>query len=301
MNWLEIKLIMPAAQMEIVANLFEELNAGGVQISDDVATDLDLNDGQVGVSAYLTTEIDQTQFITQLKTRVLQLQQAGWLAPNLKILTKNIDENDWTTSWQDYYEPVQVTRYLTIVPQWQDYQPQSNLEQLIRLNPGKSFGTGMHPTTRLALSCLELTLRGGEKVFDVGTGSGVLSIAAAKLGADAITATEYDAAALPFAQENIALNHLTDQIKLIQGSLLTPVVGRADLIVANMLPETLLPLIPQLAAHLEADGTVILTGIIAAQLGKIEAAVTAHHFSVDLQLKLADWYCLRLKQVEVDA
>lgn len=296
MNWLEVKIIVPPAQLEIVANLFEELNAGGVQISDDVANDLDIESGQVGVSAFLTTDIDRAQFIEDLKSRVQALQQDGWLAPDLQVLTKNIDEDDWTTSWQDYYEPMQVTRYITIVPEWQKYQAKSGLEQIVRLNPGKSFGTGMHPTTRLAISCLELTLRGGESVFDVGTGSGVLSIIAAKFGAKEITATEYDEVALPFARENFALNDLADVITLVHGSLLEPIATKADLIVANMLPQTLTPLIPQLDDHLEANGTVILTGIIAEQLVNIEQVVADNHFSVDLQMKLNDWYCLRLKR-----
>lgn len=298
MNWLEIKIIAPAEQLEIVANLFEELNAGGVQISDNTTLDADLADNQVGVSAYLTTDVDQAQFIEQLKKRITQLQHDGWLTTDLAILTKKIAESDFTTSWQDYYEPVRVTRYLTIVPQWQDYQPQSPLEQIIRLNPGKSFGTGMHPTTRLALSCLELTLQGGETVFDVGTGSAILSIMAAKLGAKKVMATEFDPVAIPFAQENIELNDLATRIELVQGSLLEPVTSQADLIVANMLPETLLPLIPQLSAHLQHEGTVILTGIIDSQLAKVKAAISEHHFTVDFQMSMADWHCLRIKRSE---
>lgn len=296
MNWLEVKVIVTNAQSEIIANVFEELNAGGVQISDDPALDLDLEIGQVGVSAYLTTEVNQSEFINQLKARMMQLQEAGWLSADLQLLTKSINESDWTTSWQDYYEPVRVTRYLTIVPQWQHYQPQAANEQIIKLNPGKSFGTGMHPTTQLAISSLELVLRGGESVFDVGTGSGVLSIVAAKLGAGKISATEYDEVALPFARENFAVNHLENEIQLLQGSLLEPVKQVADLIVANMLPETLLPLIPQLDEHLNDDGRVILTGIIAEQLPKVEAAIAANHFEIDTQMTKDNWYCLTIKR-----
>ncbi|WP_164506632.1 50S ribosomal protein L11 methyltransferase [Lapidilactobacillus mulanensis] len=296
MNWLQVKLIVAVADVEIIANVLEELGSGGVQISDDPQFDSDISAGQEAVIAFLPEEIDQQDFLSQLQQRIQLLLTENLFETTPRLLTKTVSESNWTNTWQDHYQPVRVTRYVTVVPEWIDYSTQREDEILVKLNPGKSFGTGMHPTTQLAISCLELTMRGNERVFDVGTGSGILSIVADKFGAQSIIATELDEAALGFTQENFELNQVEQKIKLLAGSLLSPIDTQADLIVANMLPEALIPLLPQLDQHLLPNGQVILTGIIKAQATKIKAEIQAQGFLIDLTLHSEQWVCYRLKR-----
>lgn len=296
MDWWQVRVDCPNEQVEIIANVFEELGTGGVQIADQETTDFALAKNWQAVLAYLPATRDLAAFMTALRQQLAQLVTAGLIDHDLPVATKDINEQDWQTSWQDFYRPIQLSRYLTIAPQWQKYQPASAAEQVVYLNPGKSFGTGAHTTTQLAAAALELTLRPQMTVFDVGTGSGILSLLAWKLGAGRIIATELDAGALTYTRDNLAFNQATAAIELHQGSLLEPVQGQADLIVANMLPEALLPLIPQLADHLLPDGQVIYTGIIAEQAEKMRQALVAAGWAITLTLKQNHWYCFRAQR-----
>lgn len=296
MDWWQVRVDCPNDQVEIIANVFEDLATGGVQIADQETTDFKLSPGWQAVVAYLPASRDLTEFLENLRQRLARLVAAHLIAANLPVATKGINEQDWQTSWQDFYRPIHLSRYLTIVPQWQQYQAASTAEQVVYLNPGKSFGTGAHTTTQLAAAALELTLRPGMTVFDVGTGSGILSLLAWKLGAGPIIATEIDQPSLTYTRDNLAFNQATAAIALYQGSLLTPVQGQADLIVANMLPEALLPLISQLADHLLPQGQVIYTGIIAEQAEKMTQALIAAGFAVTLTLSQNHWYCFRAQR-----
>ncbi|GEL14054.1 ribosomal protein L11 methyltransferase [Lapidilactobacillus concavus DSM 17758] len=296
MEWLQLKLIVDAGDVEIIANVFDDLESGGVQISDDPQYDSEIKKGQVAVSAFLTADRNQSEMVAQLHRRLSQLEAASLLQQTPRLLTREVSESNWTTTWRDYYQPIQLTRFLTVVPKGTVYEPTSTAERLIALEPGKSFGTGMHPTTQLAVSMLELTMHGQETVFDVGTGSGILSIAATFLGAQKVVATELDSVALEFTQHNFELNQITNQVELVQGSLLDQVSQKADLILANMLPEALVPLLPQLATHLFPDGQVIMTGIIQAQAAKMRGLIESAGFTIDLVLQSSDWVCYRFKQ-----
>ncbi|WP_125766355.1 50S ribosomal protein L11 methyltransferase [Lapidilactobacillus wuchangensis] len=296
MDWWQVRVDCTNDQVEIIANVFEDLGTGGVQIADQETTDFQLAAGWQAVIAYLPASRDLANFMTALRQQLAKLATAGLLKSDLPIATKDINEADWQTSWQDFYQPIQLSRYLTIVPQWQKYQPASATEQVVYLNPGKSFGTGAHTTSQLAAAALELTLRPHMAVFDVGTGSGILSLLAWKLGAGRIVATEIDQPSLTYTRDNLAFNQADKAIELHQGSLLEPVRAQANLIVANMLPEALLPLIPQLDAHLLPQGQIIYTGIIAEQAEKMKQALVAAGFAITLTISQNHWYCFRAQR-----
>lgn len=296
MNWEQIRIDCPAAAVELIANQLIELGTGGVQILDQETAAT-----TTAVLAYLPADEELDKFVAAVTARLGNLQTEGFLHGPWQLSTRQIDGQASATAWETYYHVQHLTRFITVVPQWEAYQPSAPGEIVIRLDPGRSFGTGMHPTTQLAVAALELALRPQMRVFDVGTGSGILSLVAKALGAATIQATELDEAALAFTRKNLALNHAADQIQLHAGSLLTPIDGQADLIIANMLPEALLPLIPQLDRHLAVDGQVILTGIIAEQLPKITATLTAAGFVPLLTLSQGAWFCLNCRrQTEVD-
>ncbi len=198
-----------------------------------------------------------------------------------------LDDDSWADVWKKYYHPVRLTRYLTIVPSWESYTPGSTDEKVIKLDPGRAFGTGTHPTTKLALQALETVVRGGETMIDVGTGSGVLSIAAKYFGVEQI-----DAEAVKAAEENLALNGMQDAITVGANDLLAGIKTKVELITANILAEIIVPLIPQAYECLKPGGIFITSGIIVDKKDLIVSELEAKGFVIDQVLNIKDWYSI---------
>lgn len=247
--------------------------------------------------AYFPEETDKNKLIQRFAAKLAQLKTYGLKIGKGKISIDEIADQDWNTAWQKYYHVIHFSRHLAIVPAWEHYQPAFKDQQILKMNPGLAFGTGKHQTTQLALMGLERGMFKPCSVADVGTGSGILAIAAAKLGASKVLATDVDAEAITAAQQNAKLNGLK-QITLQRTSLLTNVSGRFDIIVANILAEILLKLIPQLGPHLKTDGQVIFSGIDYLQLPDIKKSLTKHGFKIDLQLQQDRWVSLVITRKE---
>ena len=209
-------------------------------------------------------------------------------------------EEAWATAWKKYYHPVRISRYLTIVPSWENYQPLQEDEKIITLDPGMAFGTGTHPTTRLTLQALEVYLRGGETVLDVGTGSGVLSIASKYLGAKDVFAYDLDEVAVRSAQENMAMNPIAHDVTVQANDLLQGVTVPADLIVANILADIILLMIPDAWRLLKQEGTLIVSGIIETKKQLVIDAMIAQGFEIDQLFNQKDWYAIAFKKPEVE-
>lgn len=208
-----------------------------------------------------------------------------------------VEDTDWNQAWKKFYDVVQVTHDLTIVPEWLEYSAQTPDEKLIFLDPGLSFGTGTHITTQLALLGLEKVLRPGQKVLDLGTGSGILSIASEKLGAASILATDLDEQALTASKTNLALNG-SRKIKLLESNLFSAVEGKYDLILANILTEILVLMVPDLADHLADKGSVIFSGIDIDQLPKLEKLLIEYNFEIKIRMQQERWVALIVTRKE---
>jgi ribosomal protein L11 methyltransferase len=191
-----------------------------------------------------------------------------------------VQDEDWSDNWKKYFHPEKVGGMIVIKPTWEDYTASPD-DIVIELDPGAAFGTGTHPTTAMCIRELETLVRGGMRVFDVGTGSGVLSIAAAKLGATDVTAMDYDRTAVNVAEENIRQNRLDGQIKTGVSDLLKSFEGKADLIVANIIADIIIRLFDELDEHLAEHGQLLASGIISERLADVTAACIAHGFVVD--------------------
>ena len=178
------------------------------------------------------------------------------------------------------------------MPSWESYTPETTDEKVIKLDPGRAFGTGTHPTTKLALQALETVVRGGETMIDVGTGSGVLSIAAKYFGVAQIAAYDVDAEAVKAAEENLALNGMQDAITVGANDLLAGIKTKVGLITANILAEIIVPLIPQAYECLKPGGIFITSGIIADKKDLIVSEIEAKGFVIDQILNIKDWYSI---------
>jgi len=308
MDWTAVTVTTTNEAVEAVSNLLMEQGASGVQIDDEKDYEqLEKTDwAQKGeilnvdeiphvqsgaqVTAYFPATIYVPEIVPEIKRRVDELKTFGLAIAPAKVTTDKVDESNWATEWQKYYHPVQVTRFLTVVPSWEDYQPQNQDERIIKLDPGMAFGTGTHPTTKLSMQALEMVIHGGERLIDVGTGSGVLSITAKQLGAGEIRAYDLDEVAVDSAKKNLALNPVAADVSVAANNLLQGVTGEADIIVANILAEVIIPLIPQAWQLLPVHGYFVTSGIISEKVDQILDAQRKQGFKIRQTLKMGDWY-----------
>ncbi|MFS1031329.1 50S ribosomal protein L11 methyltransferase [Enterococcus casseliflavus] len=315
MKWNEVTVATASEAVEAVANILMEHGASGVAIEDvldienfksdaygeilDKETYTTLEEG-AQVSAYFPETIFLPEVLPTIKAAIDRLPEYGLAIGKNTITTSEVVEEAWATAWKKYYQPVRISRYLTIVPSWENYQPLQEEEKIITLDPGMAFGTGTHPTTRLTLQALEVYLRGGETVLDVGTGSGVLSIASKYLGAKDVFAYDLDEVAVRSAQENMAMNPIAHDVTVQANDLLQGVTVPADLIVANILADIILLMIPDAWRLLKQEGTLIVSGIIETKKQLVIDAMIARGFEIDQLFNQKDWYAIAFKKPEVE-
>lgn len=285
MDWIKLTVTTTNEASEAVINLLMENGAGGVEIDDS-----DLS--QVELATYFQAQAGLVELLPELEQKIAQLREFGLDPGKGTVELAELDDDSWADVWKKYYHPVRLTRYLTIVPSWESYTPETTDEKVIKLDPGRAFGTGTHPTTKLALQALETVVRGGETMIDVGTGSGVLSIAAKYFGVTQIAAYDVDAEAVKAAEENLALNGMQDAITVGANDLLAGIKTKVELITANILAEIIVPLIPQAYECLKQGGIFITSGIIADKKDLIVSELEAKGFVIDQILNMKDWYSI---------
>lgn len=299
MQWTEISVYTTVMVTEAINNILVELGSDGAQI-DRVTPPATQPLMNTRIIAYFPNDAKIAEIVPKLKQRIQELPEFGLNIDHTHVETKEVSDAKWGTEWERYYEPQRITHDITIVPSWKDYQPQNDHEMQIRLDPGKAFGTGTHPTTQLAIQAMEITMRGNETLLDVGTGSGILSIAAKLLGAKQVYAYDNDDIALATARKNISLNPVAKDVFVTPNDLLSNVNLRADMIVANMLAVVLEPLIPQAAKLLKPAGHLILAGLIQKQAAHLKDVIAANKLKVVEELTLGDWVGLIVKKPGAD-
>lgn len=205
----------------------------------------------------------------------------------LKIRTL---KTDWTEGWKKGYQPHKIGRRFVITPTWKRYRPKKE-ELTILMDPGMAFGTGLHPTTRLCLMALERYLRAGDRVLDVGTGSGILTIAAVKLGASHVTALDIEETAIEIAKQNVALNKVSDHVELYTGTLkdLKKKIQPVRLIVVNILTYTIIKMLQEFKKKLLPGGYLVAGGILAELAEEFETALIEAGLNLLERLTEEDW------------
>ena len=209
-----------------------------------------------------------------------------------QISTDGLCEDDWAESWKQYYKPIPLGR-VTVVPAWEKYEAKDG-EVTISMDPGMAFGTGTHETTRLCLLLLQDEVKGGERVLDVGTGSGILSIAASKLGAKTANAYDIDPVAVKVARENVRDNGCegvsVDVSDLLRGVDLSG--GKYNLCVANIVADIILRMLPDVRTYLEDGAPLILSGIIAPSADAVRLGLSENGFSIEREISENDWVAM---------
>ncbi|NLO84635.1 MAG: 50S ribosomal protein L11 methyltransferase [Clostridiales bacterium] len=206
----------------------------------------------------------------------------------------NVADEDWSENWKKHYKPFRIGSHLVVKPTWEAYQQQDG-DLMIELDPGMAFGTGTHETTNMCMEMLERHLRDGVRVMDVGTGSGILAIAAAKLGATDVLAIDIDPSAVKVAKENVALNNVGEHVRVVEGDLVKSEAMPCELAVANIVADAICMLAGPLTRHLVKDGLLICSGIIREREQDVLSAAKAAGYQVQDRLEKGEWVALCLR------
>jgi ribosomal protein L11 methyltransferase len=311
MKWSEIGILTTNEAIEPISHILHEAGASGVVIEDPFELIKEREDqfGEIYqlnpddypeegviIKAYLPVNSFLGETVDEIKTAINNLILYNIDIGMNRVTISEVNEEEWATAWKKYYNPVKISEKFTIVPTWEDYQPVSSDELIIELDPGMAFGTGTHPTTVLCIQSLERTVRTGDRIIDVGTGSGVLSIAAAKLGAGQIEALDLDEVAVNVARQNIELNKVQDIVKVRQSNLLDGVEGEADIIVANILAEVILRFVDDAYDIVKKDGFFIASGIIQQKKESVKEAMLDAGFNIVEIMAMEDWVAIIAKK-----
>lgn len=311
MKWSEISIHTSQEAVEAVSNILHEAGASGVVIEDPemLMRDWDLTYGEIyqlrpedfpedGVicKAYFPINSYLGETIEEIKQAVNNLVLFDIPIGLGHISLAEVHEEEWATAWKKYYKPVNISNRITITPTWEEYESKSKDEMVIELDPGMAFGTGTHPTTVLCIRALEDYVQQGMHAIDVGCGSGVLSIAAAKLGAESILALDLDDLAVKTTSINSKLNKVSGKIKAKQNNLLEGINDQADLIVSNILAEIIVRFVDDAYALLKSGGTFITSGIIAQKEEDVKTALIQAGFEIVETRQLEDWTAIVAKK-----
>jgi ribosomal protein L11 methyltransferase len=311
-KWSEISIHTTNEAIEPISNILHEAGASGVVIEDpfELAKERedqfgeiyqldpqDYPDEGVIIKAYLSVNSFLAETVDGIIEAINGLTLHNIDIGKNKISIIEVNEEDWATAWKKYYHPVKISERFTIVPTWEVYTPVNSDELIIELDPGMAFGTGTHPTTVMCIQALERTVKKGDRIIDVGTGSGVLSIAGAMLGAEKITALDLDQVAVTTAKMNIELNHVQEIVEVSQNNLLEGIVEPVDGIVANILAEVIVRFTDDASKIVKKDGYFIASGIIQTKKQDVKDALTKAGFEITETLLMEDWVALIAKKL----
>ncbi|WNC16857.1 50S ribosomal protein L11 methyltransferase [Brevibacillus brevis] len=312
MKWSEISIHTTAEATEAVSSILYEMGANGVVIEDPevLHREWDTPFGEiyqlspddfpaegVFVKAYLPVDSSELfDVVEELKEQLAQLTEYGLDIGKALIAVNDVHEDEWAHAWKKYYKPVHVTDRMTIKPVWEEYEPRHPDEIIIEMDPGMAFGTGTHPTTILCLRAVEKYVDEGDRVYDVGTGTAILSIAAVKLGAEHVLAMDLDEVAVRSAQANTELNGVHEKITVRQNNLLDGVEEPVEVVVANILAEVIVRFTDDVYRVLKPEGVFIASGIIQAREADVKKALADSGLVVVETIMIDDWVAIVSKK-----
>ncbi len=308
MQWAEVSVDTSHEATDLVSEILQELGAAGVVIEDPALLNeyirsglwdyTDLKESEetevVRVKAYWALDEELEGKLQHLAVRLDGLASNGIDKGAGAVSWKAVADEDWAETWKEFFHTEKIGAHTVIKPTWEEYEAKAG-EIVVELDPGAAFGTGQHATTSLCIRALEDLVRPGMTVFDVGTGSGVLAIVAAKLGAKRVEAVDFDSVAVRVARENVRQNGAEDVVHTERSDLLKSVAGEADLIIANIIADIIVRLFGEVKGSLAAGGTMLLSGIIEDRLADVVEAAGRHGFSVEKIEQEKGWAAIIVK------
>lgn len=300
MEWVELSVDINEEAADLVSEILMESGAGGTQITggahpvlvlDEMPPDMPVAEG-CRAYAYFPIDGEEQSKIDQVMERLSALKTAdlGFHPGPLSMRRETVREEDWQNEWKKYFKPTRVSDFVVVKPTWEEYAPGPD-EIVVEIDPGMAFGTGAHETTRMCIAMLEEYLEPGKAVLDIGCGSGILSITAAKLGAGAVLALDVDSVAVETAKRNVAINRKEGTVLVQRADILsdTPTNARFHVVVANIIADVILQLNSTVLAYLTRPGIYIVSGIIADRLDEVLASLNSCGLRSIKVAKMGEW------------
>jgi len=295
--------------LEAVAGFLYNCDVEGVSIED--VADVEFKKENLGFADFINESVltieegamvkgyfkDSENFMNTLnyiKESVDKLGEFGFDKGEGIVTYHKVNEDDWANNWKQYYKPAKVGEHIVVKPTWEDYEEKPG-EVVVELDPGMAFGTGTHETTRMCIKALEKKVKGDTTVFDIGTGSGILSIAAAKLGAKHVVGVDLDPVAVESAKKNLEFNKVNN-IEILYGDLMEVVEGKANIVVANILADIIMFLSEGVRAFIEDEGYFIASGILNTQRDKVADKLKTLNFIIEEVMEDGEWICIIAKK-----
>lgn len=309
MDYIQIAIETKREAVEAISYFLIEDGAGGVEIVDpkDVLSQdkteviydlideslLNADQEKVFVRAYFSVEINMPEKIAQIKERLKHVAQFLDIGSG-EMSFVDMPEEEWANAWKKYYKPVKLGKNILIKPTWETYEITDEL--VIEMDPGMAFGTGTHETTAMCATLIEKNLTPSKAVLDIGTGSGILGILAAKLGANRVLGVDIDPVAIKVAKENILQNHVQEVMEVKAGNLTEIVKEKSDLVVSNIIADVIIILCEQIDLVLTEEGLWIASGIINTRQEDVLACMDKNGFEVVEICEENDWVAIVSKR-----
>ena len=303
MNWTDLKITVSTKDAETAEAIAQMAVPYGIYIED--YSDIEQQVAEIAHVDLIEQELldkprDTVIIHLYLEPGASQVETLALIAARMEaagipytVETEGVEQEDWQNGWRKYYHPMEIGSRLAVVPSWQQYD--TDRVKLI-LDPGLAFGTGGHETTSLCLEALDEQVRGGERVLDIGTGSGILAIAALKLGAASAEGVDIDPVAVRTAGENAALNGVQDKLTVLVGDLSDKASGTYDIITANIVANAILSLAPAVPGLMAEGATFIASGIIDSRKDEVITGLEKAGLSVVEVKEKRGWECIVCKK-----
>lgn len=310
MKWTKLTLSTMAEAVDLVSDMLNELGITGIEIMDnipiteqekkamfiDILPDIDENDKTATVSFYLEEDQNADEMIRKIKEGLEEL--SGFIDIGSGDITlSQTKDTDWINNWKAFFKPFRIDDTIVIKPTWEPLDEVLDNDIVIEIDPGTAFGTGSHETTKLCILGLKKHMKQGTTILDVGCGSGILSIIAAKLGASKVLGTDIDPIAVTAALENAEVNKISSEtLDIISGDIISDTITQDkvgyecyDIAVANILADVIIPLSAEIARHIKPGGYFISSGIINMKKELVKEAILNNGFKILEINEMGDW------------
>jgi len=312
MKWTKFTLETTTQAVDLVSDMLNDLGIEGIEVSDklgiteeekkqmfiDILPELEEDDGTAIVSFYIDEEEDAEALINQVKEGLIEMSSYIQVGSG-KITVSETEDKDWINNWKEFFKPFRIDDTIVIKPTWEELTLAKEGDLIIEIDPGTSFGTGAHETTKLCIIGIKKHIKPHSVILDAGSGSGILSIIAKKLGAKEVLGIDIDQNATFSAKENAAVNHLPikeGDLTFVTGNMIEDdgirtELGkeRYDLVVANILADVIIPLSDVIGENLKPGGVFISSGIINTKEAAVREALEKNHFTILEVNRMNDW------------
>ena len=287
MRWVEISIEATDASVDAVVDILTDAGSGGAVIGSSPGT---ASCNPARVTSYLPVDDRLETRLNSIRDRIALLPSLGLNLRSEEISVVWLEDQDWATVWKQHFKPVRAGRVI-VKPTWEECDAGEN-DIVVEIDPGMAFGTGYHPTTQLCLLALQDYVKVGDVVLDMGTGSAVLAITSARLGAKKVVALDIDSVAVEDATDNIKQAQLNDIVEIGRADSPLAFDGKADLIVANIIAKALIEMAPELAARMKANGLLIASGIVLERADSVRIAFREAGINVFEERIDGDWVAM---------